>query len=168
MAPQPVPLTEAHLFPDPSFDLAHYRVTFFFGPEPVDQHPERLSCVFNVKKRSWKGGVQVAVEIDQEQLNRARRTLGWSAWLDHVLSSVPDDEREGYRTRAEDLLAQALCACKLDLLLHAGLAQENQRIRAEAWSRELDRAVVEHQAMIKSRILTELDLIEGSNLAANK
>ncbi len=156
------------MLPDPSLDLAHYRVTFFFGPEPDAQHPERLSCVFNVKKRSWKGGVQVAVEINLEQLDRARRALGWSAWLHHVLTGVPEDEREGYRARAEDLLAQALCACKLDLRLQAGLAQENQRIRAESWSRELDRAVVAHQAVIKSHILTELDLTEDSNLPADK
>ncbi len=152
------------MLPDPSLELTQYRVTFFFGPEPVAEHPNRLSCVFNVKKRSWKGGVQVAVEIGLEQLERARQTLGWSKWLDHVLTGIPEDERQGYVARAEDLFAQALCACKLDLALQAGLVQENQQLRADSWSRELDRVVVAHQTVIKSHILTELDLAEGSSL----
>ena len=44
-------------------ELPQYRVTLFFGPEPVKARPSRVCCVFNVKKRSWKGGVQIAVEF---------------------------------------------------------------------------------------------------------
>ena len=59
----------------PSSDPAQYRVTFFFGPEAVEERPDHLRCVFNVKKRSWKGGVQVAVDVARRHLDRARERL---------------------------------------------------------------------------------------------
>ena len=60
----------------PSSDLTHYRVTFFFGPEAVEHRPDHVRCVFNVKKRSWKGGVQMAVDVAQDHLVRARERIG--------------------------------------------------------------------------------------------
>ena len=49
-----------------------FRITFFFGPEAAPDRPGVVRCVFNVKKRSWKGGVQVTVELEAAQLERIR------------------------------------------------------------------------------------------------
>ena len=37
-----------------SSDLAHYRVTFFFGPETTEHRPDHVRCVFNVKNAAGK------------------------------------------------------------------------------------------------------------------
>ena len=39
-----------------------YRVTLFYGPDLAPGDHSRLHCVFNVKKRSWKAGIQVALQ----------------------------------------------------------------------------------------------------------
>jgi hypothetical protein len=49
-------------------EFSQFRVTLFVGPQPVEGRPFTSSCVFNVKKRSWKGGIQVAVVITQSQI----------------------------------------------------------------------------------------------------
>ncbi|HEV8539700.1 MAG TPA: hypothetical protein VGQ60_00930 [Nitrospiraceae bacterium] len=135
-----------------------YRITLFYGPEPVAGFLSRVSCVFNVKKRSWKGGVQVAVEMEEEQLARARQAIGFDVWLDRVLSEVPEAERGAYENRARDHLAQAICSLKLDLAVEAGLSQENQTIQADTLVGEVDRAVPIHADQLKASIRVELDI----------
>jgi len=138
-----------------------YRVTLFYGPEPVASRPSRVACVFNVKKRSWKGGVQVAVELDETQVERAREAAGLALWLETVLAGVPAEEREDYAGRAQDLFVQGLCATKLELAL-GGLQQENSSLGADMLARELERAVPRQSDRIKAQILAELDLPAAS------
>lgn len=145
----------------PTPELPQYRVTLFFGPEPVKATPSRVCCVFNVKKRSWKGGVQVVVELEEDQLARARQTIGFEGWLNKVLDGLPEGERDDYQSRAHDLLVQELCALKLDLAIEVGIRQENGSIAGDALVKELDQAVSDQRAWIQSQILTELDLAEG-------
>lgn len=135
-----------------------YRITLFYGPEPVEPHPARVSCVFNVKKRSWKGGVQVAVELDETQVARAKQVLVFEPWLHRALISVAEAERPDYADRAQELLVQSLSALKLDLAIAAGLQQENGRVSAEVFVNELDHAVVAQADRVKAQILAELDL----------
>jgi hypothetical protein len=135
-----------------------YRVTLFFGPEPVEGRHSTVSCVFNVKKRSWKGGVQVAVEMEEEQLARVRQAIGFDPWLKTALSDVPEAERDHYESRARDHFVQAMCSLKLDLVFEAGIPQENQTIRADALTVEMDRAVPKQADRIKAQILAELDI----------
>jgi hypothetical protein len=142
----------------PSPQPPQYRVTLFFGPEPVEGHHSRVSCVFNVKKRSWKGGVQVAVEIEERQLTRGRQAIGFESWLKAALSDVPESERGDYESRAQDLFAQAICSLKLDLAIEAGVPQENQTIQADTLAGEVDRAVPNQANRIKAYICAELDL----------
>jgi hypothetical protein len=135
-----------------------YRVTLFYGPEPVSGSPPRVSCVFNVKKRSWKGGVQVSVEMEDAQVARAKGTVAFETWLGTALAGLPEAERDAYGARARDHFVQALCALKLDLAAKAGLTQENQTIPASVFTREVDRAVAAEAERIKAGILVELDL----------
>lgn len=144
--------------PPPQLPL--YRVTLFYGPDPVDGSPSLVCCVFNVKKRSWKGGIQVAVEVEERQLDRLRREMGFEDWLERVLRARPDPERADYGARARDLFVQAVCAQKLDLALAAGLPQENGRIPPERLAAELDQAVLARPDRITAYILTELDLAD--------
>lgn len=146
MSSQPIP------------ELPPYRITLFYGPEPGEALPSHVACVFNVKKRSWKGGVQVAVELDEAQVARARHILAFAPWLHKVLTSVVEDERPAYESRAQELLIQGLCALKLDLAIAAGIQQENGRVPAEAFVSELDRAVAAQADRITAQILAELDL----------
>lgn len=144
----------------PTPELPQYRVTLFFGPDPVKTIPTRVCCVFNVKKRSWKGGVQIVVELEENQLARARQTIGFEDWWKKVSAGIPAGERDDYQTRAQDLLVQGLCALKLDLALEASIPQENGRLAGDALVRELDRAVSDRMERIKSQILAELDLAD--------
>lgn len=145
----------------PSSDLAHYRVAFFFGPEAADHRLDHVQCVFNVKKRSWKGGVQVAVVVAQDHLMRARERIGYTAWLGRLLERMAKEDREAVARRADDLLVQAFCSCVLNLALHTGLEQENQTIAAESFGAELDRVIDEQPERLTEQIRLELDLEEA-------
>src|SRR6266487_2186167 len=96
-----------------------FRITFFYGPDNVPDRPEAVMCVFNVKKRSWKGGVQVVVELAQAQLEQLRE-----------------------RGLLGELFTQQVCRAKLDLAIAAGINQENQTIAADALKEALDKAVI--------------------------
>jgi hypothetical protein len=135
-----------------------YRITFFYGPAPVEDRPGLLCCTFNVKKRSWKGGVQIAVEVDERQVTRAQAATGFEPWLRRIVATLLDAEREDYESRARDLFAQHLCGLKLDLAIDAGLQQENRRIAAEAFARELDEAAPARKDRLLATILAELDV----------
>jgi hypothetical protein len=142
----------------PGPELPPYRITLFYGPESVEAHPSHVVCVFNVKKRSWKGGVQVAVELDEAQVSNAKQALAFEPWLRKALASIAAEERPTYESRAQDLFIQSLCSLKLDLAIEAGIQQENGRIAAEAFADELLRAVAQQADRLKTQILAELDL----------
>lgn len=144
--------------PQPAPDIPQYRITFFYGPEPIEGRPDLLCCTFNVKKRSWKGGVQIAVEVDERQVARARDAVGFEAWVVRILATLLDAERSDYDSRARDLFTQHLCALKLDLAIEAGLQQESSHVAADAFTRELDAAVPQRKDRLISNILAELDL----------
>ena len=135
-----------------------YRVTLFFGPEPVAGRADAQACVFNVKKRSWKAGVQVSVEIGLDQLTSLRALFGLRERLAQALAAVNEEERPAYEARSAEYFAQAVSRCKLDLRLHAGLVQENQRISAEELVSEVTQAVLGRREYVFSYILTELDV----------
>lgn len=142
----------------PTPQLPLFRITLFYGPEPGKSRPSCLRCVFNVKKRSWKGGVQVTVEVGESQLAAARRAVGFEDWLKGVLADLPEDERQDYESRASDLFVQAVCAMKLDLAIEGGIRQDNASIASETLMSELDQAVSAQADRIKAAILTDLDV----------
>jgi hypothetical protein len=139
-------------------DVSSYRVTLFFGPELVEGKPSIQYCVFNVKKRSWKGGIQVAVEVSRDQLDEIARTLRYSENVAKELSDLPADDQLSYGIRAREYYAQAVCWCKLDLILQSGITQENQCLAADVLTAELRNAATKRASYITSYILDELDL----------
>ena len=140
-------------------DAAPFRVTLFFGPDLGGPNgEEEWRCVFNVKKRSWKGGVQVSVDITRDQVERIRSALPFTSWLKNALESVPDDERSLLAQRIDEVFIQILCSRKLNLALVAGLEQESQEISAHSMSSELDRLVHSEREDILLSLHTELDL----------
>lgn len=139
-------------------DIPAYRVTFFLGPEAVEEQPDVLACVFNVKKRSWKAGIQVSVEIRTAQLLVLRQKLRLADRLARSVTALDPRERPHYQERIADCFAQAVCWCKLDLRLQAGLAQENQRIQADELTIELDQEASNRADYVLTYILGELDL----------
>ena len=144
---------------DSSPELAQFRVTLFVGPQPVEEKPFTYSTVFNVKKRSWKGGVQVEVEIDQAQIDAVISAIGFPHWLGDILLTVPLEDRPSYQDRGQELFVQAICWCKLDLLLQSGLTQENQCLTADRFVEELRTSVTTRQEFITSYVASELDLL---------
>jgi len=141
--------------PEPS----QFRMTLFVGPQPVNGRPFTYSCVFNVKKRSWKGGIQVDVAIDQSQIDRLSTDVDFSSWLIRALTDLPDDDRSTYQERAWELFIQAVCWCKLDLALQSGISQENQCLAADTWTAEVRNSVSSRTNFIRSYIVSELDLV---------
>lgn len=140
-------------------DLSQFRVTLFVGPQPVKGKPFTHATVFNVKKRSWKGGIQVAVELTQVQIDHLNRAIGFPQWLSDALETVSQDERAGYQLRAEELFIQALSWCKLDLLLQSGITQENQCLTADTFVAELNRVATKKRDFVASHVAQELDLL---------
>jgi hypothetical protein len=140
--------------PEPS----QFRVTLFVGPQPVKGRPFTYSCVFNVKKRSWKGGIQVDVAITHDQLDRLSADVDFSGWLARALTDLPGEDRPSYQERAQELFIQAVCWCKLDLVLQSGIPQENQCLADDTWTAEVRDAVSSRTNFITSYIASELDL----------
>src|SRR5215203_3035139 len=97
-----------------------YRVTLFFGPEPVEQRPNVVACVFNVKRRSWKAGIQVSVEVAKPQLSDLEQDLQISNRIAPALKTLEEADRQHAQDRLPDLFAQAVSWCKLDLRLNSG------------------------------------------------
>ena len=148
-------------------ELPSYRVTLFFGPEPVEGEPGVLACVFNVKKRSWKAGVQVSVEIAQAHLARLGEEVRLADRIAEALTTLEAEERGACHARVDDLFAQAVTWCKLDLCLAAGLAQDNQRISAGDLVQELNQSVADRVEYVVTYVLTELDLISDRQSPAS-
>ena len=140
--------------PEPS----QFRVTLFVGPQPVKGNPFTSSCVFNVKKRSWKGGVQVAVDIAQGQIDRLSTDVDFARWLTLALADLAAADRVFQQERAHELFIQAVCWCKLDLALQSGITQENQCLAADTWIAEVRETVIKRTNFITSYIAAELDL----------
>jgi len=146
-------------------ELSQFRVTLFVGSQPVKGRPFTSSCVFNVKKRSWKGGVQVAVAITQSQINTLSTDVDFSRWLAQALIDLSDEDRPAHQERAHELFMQAVCRCKLDLALQSGIAQENQCLEDDAWIAEVRSSVIRRTNFITSYIASELDLVPRDAIA---
>lgn len=138
-----------------------YRITLFYGPEAEPGPPPAHRCVFNVKKRSWKGGVQVAVAVEDRQVRRAEAALKLDEWLLTILGGLQPAERTRHEARAHELFLQGICLIKLTLALD-GLRQENSSIPADRFTAEVDRAVPAQGEQLKRDILAELDLAPAS------
>lgn len=136
-----------------------YRVTLFFGPEPVEGRSDVQACVFNVKKRSWKAGIHVSVEVGHDQLSHLLYRLQVSDRLATAFMTLAPDERQTCQSRVPDLFVQAVAWCKLDLGLEAGLAQEHQCIPSTKFVSELDQSVVDRAEYVVAYILSELDVV---------
>jgi len=135
-----------------------YRITLFYGPESIQGVPKTLQCVFNVKKRSWKGGVQIVVAIEEAQLATAKKLLQFDHWVEEILSDLPDKEHSNYALRAQDLFVQQVCHLKLQLAIQEGVRQENSTLDSRFLCKELDEAIVREESSIKDQVLTELDI----------
>jgi hypothetical protein len=135
-----------------------FRITFFFGPDNLRDRPDALICVFNVKKRSWKGGNQVGVEITENQLSSLRERGQQDELIAMIRAKVEREDFSGYERRARDLFIQQVCRTKLDLAIASGISQDNQTIAADALAGLLDGEVLGRRDGIRQAILTELDL----------
>ena len=147
--------------PEPS----QFRVTLFVGSQPVKGKPFTSSCVFNVKKRSWKGGIQVAVAITQSQIDTLSTDINFSYWLAQALIDLSDEDRLSHQERAHELFIQAVCWCKLDLALQSGITQENQCLADDTWTAEARNTVIKRTNFITSYIASELDLVPKDAIA---
>jgi len=136
-----------------------YRVTLFFGPEPVEDRPDVVACVFNVKKRSWKAGIQVSVEVTTRQLSDLQQKLQIINRISPALKTLEEADRPNAEIRVPDLLAQAVSWCKLDLRLDSGLSHDTQRIAADELMPELNEAATARHEYVVSYILSELDVL---------
>ena len=102
--------------------------------------------------------MQVAVEVTEDQVAKARQTAEFEPWLKTILASIPPEEQRDYEIRAHELFIQGICALKLDLAIEGGLPQENGSLAADQLVRELESATPDQADRLKSQILTELDL----------
>ena len=135
-----------------------YRTTLFFGPDAHDSHPDVFYCVFNVKKRSWKGGIQLVVEIAQAHVSRCGRILRFESWLQTTLRHLPKEDYAEYFQRGQDLFLQYLCQAKLQLALDEGLRQETTLLSQDVLAQELEQAILQNGDDLKANLFAELDV----------
>lgn len=138
--------------------IPQYRMTLFYGPEPHEADSAIVYCVFNVKKRSWKGGVQVAIEMTQTQLADIRERFEFGQWLQGAVVHFPESERADFLERGPDIFVQQICLMKLHLAIEVGIQQENSRISKDALVAELDEVLEKKEWSVKQEILQELDI----------
>jgi len=140
--------------------IPFFRITLFYGPETFEDASETIHCVFNVKKRSWKGGIQVDIVVGRNQIQRLENQLGFQLWVDEILRVVPSDDREDYVKQGFDLFIQFICFHKLEIYIRKGIKQENTQVSAGFLIMETDE-IVQHEAeKIKQQIMVELDIEE--------
>lgn len=144
-----------------------YRISLFFGPEPVEQAVGTWHCVFNVKKRSWKAGIQVAVHLTQETIAAARTQTHLDTPLAVLGTEVPKDERETTLARAEELYVVELARLILHAALDRGLPQENNIIEATAYEDLLRGLSPADGTQILQHICEELDLSRPDALSTD-
>lgn len=138
--------------------VPQFRFTLFYGPERKEDAHSIQSCVFNVKKRSWKGGIQVLVELDDVQFIKVQTILEFREWLTELLNQIPESDRAHYSSLAEDILVQRICQVKLQLALAQGIQQENSCIQSDEFALALEQEIKEKVEEVKAQILNELDL----------
>ena len=137
-----------------------FRITLFYGPETFEGASEAIHCVFNVKKRSWKGGVQVDIVVGRSQIQRLKNSLGFQSWINELLRVVPSDDREDYLKQGLDLFIQFICFYKLETFIRQGIKQENVQVSAGFLISETDEAIQREAEKIKQQIMVELDIEE--------
>ena len=138
--------------------IPSYRTTLFFGPEGHETNPDLFYCVFNVKKRSWKGGIQLVVEMAHPHASRLKQILQLETWLRNVLRHLPPEDYDEYFQRGQDLFLQCLCQEKLQLAIEGGLRRETTLLSDDVLSRELEDAVRQNGHALKETLLAELDV----------
>ncbi len=137
-----------------------FRITLFYGPETFEGASEAIHCVFNVKKRSWKGGVQVDIVVGRGQIQQLEETLRFQSWIGELLRIVPSNDREGYLRQAYDLFSQFICFHKLGIYIQRGIKQENIQVPADILISETREIIQREVEKIKQQIKVELDLEE--------
>ncbi len=135
-----------------------FRITLFYGPEEVAGASDTMHCVFNVKKRSWKGGVQVGVNLARDQIRRLQESLEFQPWLHDQIREIPSDERDDFLKKGADLFIQLVCFHKLDIFIQRGIRQENGQVSSELLISETEDVVKREGEDIKRQILIELDV----------
>ena len=138
--------------------IPRYRTTLFFGPEAHETNPNIFYCVFNVKKRSWKGGIQLVVEIAQPQASHCKQILQLETWLRSILRHLPQEDYDEYFQRGQDLFLQCLCQEKLQLAMEGGLRQETTLLPHDVLSQELEEAILQNGHTLKETLFAELDV----------
>jgi len=137
-----------------------FRITLFYGPETFEGAVDTIHCVFNVKKRSWKGGVQVGIVLGRDQIRRLEEQLEFQPWLEKHLGGVPRDVREDFLKTGNDLFTQFICFHKLEIYIQQGIRQENTQVAGGYLIAETDEAVHREAEKIKQQIIVELDVEE--------
>lgn len=138
--------------------IPRYRTTLFFGPEAHETNPDIFYCVFNVKKRSWKGGIQLVVEIAHPHASRCKQILQLETWLRNILRHLPQKDYDEYLQRGQDLFLQCLCQEKLQLAIEGGLRQETTLLSHDVLCRELEDAIRQNGHALKETLFAELDV----------
>jgi len=137
-----------------------FRITLFYGPETLEGAVDTIHCVFNVKKRSWKGGVQVGIVLGGTQIRRLEEQLEFQSWLEEHIRGVPLDEREEFLQTGNDLFTQFICFYKLKIYIQQGIQQENTQVAGGSLISETDEAIQREAEHIKQQIIVELDVEE--------
>jgi hypothetical protein len=127
----------------------------------------RQRCVFNVKKRSWKGGVQVEVLMEDAHVARLRVAMDFDAWLARMVHEFPPEEQAASLSRGQDALVQQLSLMRLEGETRRGLAQRNDSIVVDP-DESYDAEVLARALDIRDAVARELDFPDAGRADINR
>ncbi|MDR4494273.1 MAG: hypothetical protein R3B74_07590 [Nitrospirales bacterium] len=99
--------------------------------------------------------------MNSSQLEILNQRFNYGPWLIQVLQTIPDEDRQIYQQKAEDLFTQLICFYKLQEYIRQGIRQENVQVSPEQLFPETQEVVYQEMEEIKRQILVELDIVEG-------
>ncbi len=100
----------------------------------------------------------MAVELRDDQLDRALKHLDFPSCLAQDWKAVAAEEQPEIEHRAIDVLIQTLCGYKLNLAIDEGLEPESQRIAADQFDEALERVITLNRTRLVASVRQELGL----------
>ena len=97
--------------------------------------------------------------LTHSHIDQLSADIDFPRWLTLALVDLAEEDRLSYQERAHELFIEAVCWCKLDLALQAGITQENQCLSDDIEIADVRNAVINRRNFITSYVASELDLV---------
>ena len=126
----------------------------------VDGALDSVHCVFNVKKRSWKGGVQVEIVMEKNQITRLEGSSSPPIMVGRHSGRSSFGGSERISGKKSGLTGPTIVFSQASGLHTAGYHTKKYSSPGDSLVSETDELVQREAEEIKRQIYVELDLVE--------